>query len=122
MNSWFQKYKSRMSFLILSGYLLTFSIGAFHFHHIDITFTNLIDNESNPTANHFFSLNGKVNECIIHQNFTSIQTAVTNLLKEYHPIEPEKIIFSPLRDSISISTGYFVSNLLRAPPVFSDLG
>ena len=122
MNSWFQKYKSRTSSLILIGYLLTYSIGAFHFHHIDITFTNLIDNESNPTANHFYSLNGKVKECIIYQNFTSIQTAVTNLLKEYHPIEPEKINFSSLCNSISIRTGYFVSNLLRAPPAFSNLG
>ena len=119
MNSWFQKYKFRTSSLILFGYLLTFCAGVFHYHNIEITFRTSVETENNSTSNHILFINGKVNECIVHQNFSSIQTAITNRINYYQSIEPDKIIFLPVRDCVSVNNKYFVNNSLRAPPQFS---
>jgi hypothetical protein len=116
MNSWFQKYKLTTSSLILIGYLLTFCTGVFHYHNIEIIFLTSVETENNSTINHFLLNNGKVTDCVIHQNFSNIQTATTNQIIDYQSIELEKIIFSPVNDYISDCTGFLVNYSLRAPP------
>ena len=113
------KYRRSTSILILTGYLLTFSVGVFHYHHHDFTSIKVFDNESKGPYNHFLILNGKTNDCIIHQNFSNIQTAVTSVLNNYRLIKQEQIPLPFPEASDQINSGHLLTKHLRAPPQIS---
>lgn len=116
MNFFKQKYNNKTSVLILTGYLLAFSVGIFHFHTLDFNFTKAFDADSGQRTNHFQNLNGKANECFIQQNLSKIQTAVTRLFKDQPAIKQLQTSLFFYKAFGKIIFKYHSANQLRAPP------
>jgi hypothetical protein len=116
MNSLLQKYKRKTSSLILIGYFLIFTVGVFHHHLYDFNFTKAFDVENNQSSNHFRILNGKLNDCIIHQNFSNIQTAVANFVNDHQLTKQEQTPLPFSEIYRRVNSEYYLTRLLRAPP------
>ena len=119
MKRWQQKYKCRISALILIGYVLTFSAGVFHFHKYNFDLLSTFESQKTSANNHFQFLNGKLNDCVIHQNFSSIQTASALTVSNFAFIKQKYSTFPFFEDRRIFSSVYYQINLLRAPPQIS---
>ena len=113
------KYKVRINLLFLTAYLFTFTAGIIHYHNYDFCFTETFDSESKQKSNHFQILNGSASECIIHQNFISIQTAINNFFVDLQLIRPDRIFLTFSENKNHFSSVHLSNNFLRAPPVLS---
>lgn len=113
------KYKTRISLLFLTVYLFTFAAGIIHYHNYNFCNAATFDLESKQTYNHFQILKGTAYECIIHQNFLSIQTAITFFFTAHQLVIPEQIFFPYSEDENHICSVHLSNTFLRAPPVIS---
>lgn len=113
------KYKTRISLLFLTVYLFTFAAGIIHYHNYNFCNAATFDLESKQTSNHFQILNGTAYECIIYQNFISIQTAITNYFSDYQLVKPDRIFFTFSENKKHFCSVHLSNNFLRAPPVLS---
>jgi hypothetical protein len=111
------KYRDTTAGIILSAYLLIFSINVFHFHKLELNGISCINvgNESNAKM----QIPGSDFTCIIYQYFSSIHTSIVpgSSLITYIPDEETGSLIRPVQTYSDNKT--FGSIHLRAPPYFS---
>ncbi len=112
-------FKHLLSTVILICYLFTFIFGVFHYHNYDFNFSETFDNETKTNNDHSLFLNGKFDECIIHQSFSFIQTAIIKPFTCLHLTNRDCTTYQFPETKGNISSDYFQTNLLRAPPKHS---
>jgi hypothetical protein len=111
------KYRALVERIILFCYLLIFSLDVLHFHYYDFNRISALDiaNKSNSQA----QVSRSEFECIIHQNFLNIQTAITNFSNDCTLLKPHLIFYNVSEHKNKIYSLHLSDNFLRAPPKLS---
>ncbi len=119
MNFTFSKYKTSLSTFLIGVYLLSLLAGILHFHHINISELKYYNEQKNNNAFNYVLQSDTNENCIIHQNFNKIQTAlVFNNCSSLHVCENEVFIQRNV-DNFKLNMLFLSGNLLRSPPTLS---
>jgi hypothetical protein len=114
------KYRKKLTTVILASYLLLVSVSILHYHHIDLQLGNYnFARSSNDTCNDpFDKLVDNSHECAVQQ-FTS--TVINYNFITVFNVTKETSVQSLFVEEISKlpSAPIFISNPFRAPPLFS---
>ena len=111
------KYRALVERIILCCYLLVFTLDVLHFHKFDFNRISALDvaYKSNLTT----QISRSEFECIIHQNFLSLQTAITNFSSDCTLLKPHLIFYNVSEHKNKIYSLHLSDNFLRAPPKLS---
>jgi len=113
------KYKSNLSGVFLTIYLLSFTAGILHHHNYNFSSTDIVEKRNNLISSHFQIVNGNNYDCIIQQNLTSLQTTLISLFNDHQFITDAKIFLQYSTPQFYVIQFHLSNNLLRAPPVLS---
>jgi hypothetical protein len=111
------KYRTLIERIILCCYLLVFTLDVLHFHKYDFNKISALDiaNKSNLQT----QVSRSEFECIIHQNFLSLQTAITIFSDDCALLKPHLIFYTVPENKNKIYSLHLSDNFLRAPPKLS---
>lgn len=115
MKYYTSKYSKKIVKTLLSAYLLVCVLSIFHFHNFSILQSPAIDNVPSETSHVKYLANTEF-KCLIHQNLNSLQSV--NIDQSGDPftyLTFKENLTSDISD-INLSTKYFSTNNLRAPP------
>ncbi len=117
MLNFFQKYRSSISLVLLTGYLSLFLTFLIHYHPIDLKF-DLTLKQSNPeklpgtSSVIYHNINSN---CPIHIYFSSVHTATLTSSESNKKVN-KYLILSLTKFEIFHLSDDFISFHLRAPP------
>jgi hypothetical protein len=119
MKCWHIKYRRKINLVICFGYCFIILLSVFHHHKYNFTYVKTIEESSN---NKYGSLAWQYDsgiECIVHQNYVSLNTAIiiSSFSGQIFKTPNYRLLTFNLDRSVFID--YQRINQLRAPPLFS---
>ena len=119
MLNWRNKYSTRISLVILTGYSFLTLISVFHHHKFEVKYTQTFQKQNDSSYESKTYQSGSGIECIIIHNYVSLHSTllVSAFKLQIFKSQNHKIISFNL--SHSVLTDYQRINQLRAPPIFT---
>lgn len=119
MNLLTSKYRTCLSSIFLSAYLLSVVGGILHYHHYNFSVSETIETGKNQITDHYQYVYGNNYSCIIQQNLTNLQSALIVLFDDQQLLTDEKIFILNSKSPFHLNQVHLTDNLLRAPPSLS---
>lgn len=119
MKCWQIKSRRKINLIICFGYCFITLLSVFHHHKYDFNYIKSIEESNNSKYESLAWLYDSGIECIVHQNYVSLNTAIIISSFSGQIIETPNCRLLTFNLDRSVFIDYQRINQLRAPPLFS---